>query len=282
METKINLYGNGKGDRMIFKQLQKSFDEYIELYGDPKIGNIVISCGAANEALHPEKGDINLYWWWSFGSYDDKPESWLEQYLDKVSVKPDIILCPSKKLVEYTKKKEFKTLYLPLGVGGDFKPLELDREGLGYAGTRGHKSKEQEKKILGACSGNFEFVSNITEPKELNKWYNTKLITFGMTKPGQRNWGMVNNRVFEVLASGTPFILEEHPYVEEILGFNFPYQTDSVDRTKKLINKIENNSEYYLNEFIYFSEIVRENHSYLKRIKKLMDYLKRMELCCDS
>jgi hypothetical protein len=84
---------------------------------------------------------------------------------------------------------------------------------------------------------------------------------------------MVNNRVFETLASGTPFVLEAHPVVDDILGFDFPYQTDSRDKTVELVNEIRNSPQDTVTEFQEYSEHVRENHSYNDRITKLFEFL---------
>lgn len=275
-ETEINFYGRGRGDLMIIKQLIKAFQKYIREYRDPKIGQIVLSYGGSKQALDAEEGDINLYWWWSFGKFDDTPDKWIDYYMENVKTKPDVILCPSHKTFCYAMRKGYRAVYLPLGVGEDFKPLGLERKGLGYAGTKGHKRDTQRERIIGDFMGrdDFEFVTDIKDPKELNEWYNSKLITFGMTKQGQSDWGIVNNRVFEALASGTPFVMHSHPWVEDVLGFEFPYQSKSKLKTKEIVGYIENDKESVLEQFAEYSNKVIDKHSYINRLEKLFNYLK--------
>jgi hypothetical protein len=276
-DTTLQFHGEGLGDEMIIYQFGKEFADYISKNGDPNLGEIVISCGATPGSLHPDDGDVNLYWWYSFGSYDDqeRPEEWFEHYLSEVTTVPDTILCTSSRIQKEASQHGFDTLYLPLASGSEFRPLNLERKGLGYAGTKGHKREEKEQKFIIPLEkhGEFEWVDSFHRASQLNLWYNTRLATVGVTKEAQRQWGVVNIRVFETLASGTPFILESHPTVESVLGFEFPYQTSSRDETIDLLHRIESDYDEILTEFEKFSEMVRKNHTYSERLDSLIEKL---------
>jgi len=273
--TTLQFHGQGLGDLMIIRQFGRGFQEYVERNGDPELGKVVISCGGYKAAYEPERGDINLFWWWSFGSYDDQPEKFLPFYLDEVSVKPDVILCLSERTQRVAEQMGYETVYFPLGTQ-EFKPLGESRSGFGYAGSRGHKESDQERMLLDPYGDReeFEWVADFVTPTQLNLWYNTRLVTFGLTKDGQREWGMVNNRVFETLASGTPFVLEAHPNVENVLGFDFPYQSSSREETVELVESILRNPAETVRDFRKFSDRVRDDHSYFARFEKLVEVLK--------
>jgi len=273
-ETTLTFHGQGLGDLMIIRQFGRGFETLLEERGDPELGDVVVSCGGYKAAYEPDPGDLNLFWWWSFGPKDDDPAAFLDYYLEEVSVRPDMICCLSEPCLDEARERGFEALHLPLGTQA-FRPLGNERSGKGYAGSANHKGSEKERRLLGphGDDADFEWVTEFVTPTQLNLWYNTRLVTFGLTKEGQRQWGMVNNRVFETLASGTPLVLESHPHVEEILGFDYPYQTSSRRETVALVEDIEANPAETLAEFAEYSETVRREHSYSRRAETLVDAL---------
>lgn len=287
-ETTVEIHGEGLGDVMIIRQVGRAIEEYAREYGDPELGHVVIATGGYTPGFHPNEGDINIYWWWTFGDLESRPAKYLKHYIEQASVTPDIILCPSSRTLKQAGDLDCRTLYLPLGVQS-FSPLGVRREGFGFAGSESYRDRTgtgvttdggaagQDKvdRVLGPFIGTpeFEWVSRFVWPEQLNMWYNQKLLTFGLHREGQRRWGIVNNRVFETLASGTPFVLEEHPEVDSVLGFEYPYQTSSRKETKDLVRQIRENPEETIEEFREYSERVREDHSYVKRVTTLFDEL---------
>lgn len=277
-DTTLELYLAGRGDRMIGRQIGQAFARHLERRGDPDLGRIILSCGGYGSSS--ERGDVNLYWWWSFGPMDDEPDRWLDHYLDTVDVPPDVILCPSERTLEAARAAGFEVVYLPLGAGPDFRPLGLERSGLGYAGTPWHKPDAERERILGPWleSGELDWVSDIETPAGLNLWYNTKLVTLGTTLPGQRAWGMVNNRVFEALASGTPLVCSRHDGLEETLGFEYPLQASSVEETRELVRRVRERPGATLERCREWSRRVREEHSYERRLSTLFEALEARPL----
>lgn len=274
--TRFVLQGTGLGDLMILRQFGRALHDYLVENPDPELGDVVITTGAMSPAFNPDRGDVNLYWWWSFGQLDDSPEQYLDDYLDKVTVPPDIVLCPSERTEREAQQAGFDTLRFPLGTYS-FEPRATpDRDGLGYAGSPNHKDDEKQARVIGpyADTPAFEWVTHFRFPEELNLWYNRKLATFGLHKEGQRRWGLVNNRVFETIASGTPFVLEAHPTVDDVLGFEYPYQTESRAETRDLVEEIREDPEGTLEEFREYSRRVREDHDYRRRVETLVEYLR--------
>jgi glycosyltransferase involved in cell wall biosynthesis len=273
--TRLVCHTIGLGDVMMIRQLGRAFVEYLRRHGDPELGDVVLTSGGYAPKLHQEAGDVHLYWWYSFGPMDDHPEQFFEEHVEpNLDAPPDVVLCASRRFQKEARQRGYDTLYFPIGTYG-YEPLDLEREGLGYAGSRWHKSGEKIREMLGPFRDDpeFEWVSEFTLPEQLNLWYNTRLVTFGVTKGAQREWGTVNSRVFETLASGTPLILREHPTVEDILGFDYPYQVSSRAETLDAVDEILSDPEATLAEFSEFSSLVREDHSYVTRLETLFDYL---------
>ena len=270
--TRLSFYTSiGLGDQMVARQFCKTFQAYCEKYGDPGIGYVVKCAGAWTTDFRIKKGDLNLYWWWSMNGRED----WLDHYLNNINIKPDGILCLSNQCMEEADKHCSKVLFLPLGVGENFYPLSIARDGTGFAGSKGHKDPEQEDIVLGPFidSNTLEWVDNIDTDIALNQFYNRKKIILGMTENIQEKWGMVNNRVFEVLASGTPFIMHNHHTINDILGFEFPYQSGSRTETEALAREIHANYTESLDKFRDYSRIVMAKHSYTKRIEQLIRFI---------
>jgi hypothetical protein len=190
---------------------------------------------------------------------------------------PDVILCLSEQCQNEAQRLGYDTLYLPLATEA-FSPLGLERSGLGYAGSERHKADQKVDELLGSVWNNLEWVSGLQFPSQLNLWYNTKLATFGLHKEGQRSWGMVNNRVFETLASGTPLILESHPTVENVLGFDYPYQSSSREETARMVEEIRSYPEPVIEDFAEYAEIILREHRYRHRVETLFDYLSDIDV----
>lgn len=274
-ETRLICHTIGLGDVMMVKQLGRAFVTYLGEYGDPELGDIVLTSGGYAPNLHQVDGDVNLYWWYSFGPLDDRPGQFLtDQVESNIDHPPDVVLCASDRFRREAEQCGYDTLHFPIGTYG-YEPLELNREGMGYAGSKWHKSGEKIKEILGPFRdrADFDWVSKFRLPDELNLWYNTRLVTFGVTRGSQREWGTVNSRVFETLASGTPLVLRDHPTVEDILGFDYPYQVDSRTEAIDLVDTITSDPDDALADFSEFSQKVRNRHDYVTRLKTLFDYL---------
>jgi len=270
-DTTLEFYGEGLGDKMIIRQFGQAFEEYVRRHTDPELGDVVIAFGAMDPAFTPLEGDLNLYWWTSFGRRDDRPETYLDHYLDEVTVEPDIIVCLSDRQEREARQAGYDTFQLQFAQYG-FEPLDTPRSGLGYAGSIWHKRDETVKMLLGPFRerADFENVTTLSMPSQLNLWYNSKLATFGLFKQGQRDWGIVNNRVYETLASGTPLITEPHPDLEDVLGIEYPFQASSQSDAVDLVDQIQDDPQSALTQFREFSKHVRENHTYVHRIRTLV------------
>jgi len=279
-ETQLFMFGCGLGDQAVFEQVADSFFKYIDKFGDPKLGRIVVSAGVCRTAFMPYLGDVNCHWVWGGSESDNQ---WLPHLLNNISIKPDVFLCPSKEVLTEVEEAGFNGLYLPAGVGDVFEPLNLKRKGFGYAGLDS-KSADQKRIVLEPAMKRkgFEWISHTQFCKfltlhELNEWYNRKQILFGMATLQNLNLNLLSNRVFESIASGTPFITYRHKAVEEKLGFSYPYQTSTPSETVALIDEILNNFETTLERFKGYSKQIHEKHHYTKRLATLFKYLQELK-----
>ncbi|RMB18225.1 glycosyltransferase family protein [Haloplanus aerogenes] len=271
--TTLNVHAYGLGDVMMARQMAAAFGAYLREYGDPEAGIVSLSAGGFMPLSDIEAGETTVFWWYSFGPMDDTPERFLDDVLESCAdVEFDLLLCGSERIQEEARQAGYDTLYFPIGVYG-YEPLGVERSGMGYAGSKNHKNDEKVAMLMGpyADREDFEWVDHFTTIDELNLWYNTRLVTFGLTKEGQRRWGVVNSRVFESLASGTPLIIPEHPTIDDVLGFEYPYQVSNAEETADFVDEILSDPDGTLETFRTYTERVREDHGYVRRLQTLFD-----------
>ena len=269
MTTQLTMYifWAGTGDRQIEQQFRIAFDKFVK-DDDPGWGDVVIAAGM-HGVLEPREGDINLYWWWSGSDNED----WLEYYMEHVTVKPQMILCPSLKMLDHAKARGYKAIYFSGGIGSEYFPLNLPRAGTGYCGTVGHKSKEQERCIIEpARKYDFEWRTRFPDGRPaLNRWYNSKAVCLGMTTEVGLSWGIVPSRTLDILAGANPYITYKHWAMNETLGFEYPYQSSSPEETVHWLEELINND--HKEEFAKFAEIVQKEHTWDKRMIMLKEGL---------
>ena len=273
-DTDLWLFGTGLGDVTLMMQVGEAFHDYIALHGDPCLGNIMLSIGLTATSLHPYEGDFNV--WWSWGS-----PGFIEDYLRDVSVQPTHVLAPSKHIDCLLRLRGFKPLYLPLGVGKAFKPLGLERKGLGYVGDPIRPQQQLDAIVSPIINrSDFEWISKHASDewrsmKRLNEWYNGKQIVFGMNNPSALVYGLISNRFYETWASGTPLITYCNPALAELFP-RYPYQSENASDTLELIEDVLGDYEEHLEVFQRLSEEVREEHTMLIRVTQLMEWLKNV------
>ncbi|MDD3900682.1 MAG: glycosyltransferase [Fermentimonas sp.] len=110
-----------------------------------------------------------------------------------------------------------------------------------------------------------KFYKGILEYADLRLVYNRAKIVFGYTADFQRDYGMVNNRVFEVLACNGTLVTDDIPWITNNLNENCSIYTD----TNELINLVEN--ETFSTKCLTNSELIKYN-SLTKGIEILKYY----------
>ena len=270
-KTELWFFGCGLGDQAVISQIGETFLELCEEGMDPELGRVMISFGNGPTAMMSYKGDINVRWSLGSTGYED----WFKSYIKHAKVKPDLYLCASQKVLDRINEEGLHGILLPQGVGKQFKPLNLEREGLGYAGLN-TKTKEMTHIMLGpAIERGLEWVSKdpssgFKSLPELNEWYNEKQIIFGMDWPENKELGVVTNRVYESIASGTPFIQYRLQTLSKTLGFEYPYQSSTYEETDQLIDEILSDYDAVLEQFGIWSWAIRSQHSYRNRLEDIL------------
>lgn len=276
MTTKLTMHylTNGLGDTQAAEQFTDAFNRYVAK-SDPGWGHVVIAAGIHGGSWQPVKGDINFYWWWSGSDRED----WFEYYFSKVETKPDVILCTSRKMYDYVRGKKLKAIYLPIGTGPDFYPLDLPRSGTGYCGAAPpHKPQYQEDAVIEpARDYGFEWkvIVNGGRP-ELNRWYNSLACGLGMTAEVTMGWGIVPSRTYEVLATATPYITYRHWSMNNEIGFNYPWQSGSAGETTAMLKELIDNYAAHKDEFRLYAEVMRLCHSWDRRVEQLAEGMKEL------
>lgn len=276
-KTECWFFNTGIGDQTMCNQMGDSFLEYCEENGDPDLGRIMFSMGIGPGAYEPYKGDFNVCWPWGV-----LPQG-MKAHLDRLTVKQDLIIGPWKERREAAEAEGIASMPMYVGVGRIFRPLSLNREGLGYAGMD-NKSPEQKHIVLGPALKRKDFewhahdiTSHWVTTEELNEWYNKKQILFGMIQEDRHRVDYMPSRFPETLASGTPLIIYEIPSTEAYLGYRYPYMTDSYERTETLIEEILADYESVLEEIATISEYIRAEHSYKTKLGALFDKLRELK-----
>lgn len=273
--TRVSIWdNNGLGDRMITRQLALGWECYFRTHGDPELGNIAIIGGVWEPSFKIPTPDHLIYWWWSMGRRDD----WLEFFTKHFSIRPSLICCLSQDCIRTATALGYSTLYLPLAAGNEFQPGSAVRRGIGYAGSRGHKDDGQTNAIVrpfmesALCP--LEWVDDLTTASELAAFYNRKQVALGMTERFQEEAGMVNNRVFEALATETPLIVYRHRNISETLGIGqYPYQSSCPHETAWLAEDLARRPEQHREFLREISQHIRKRHTYENRITALCEHL---------
>ena len=109
---------------------------------------------------------------------------------------------------------------------------------------------------------------------ELNEWYNSKEILFGMVAENRHEVTFVPTRFYETIASGSPLIMYKINGIKECTDIDYPWLTESREQTEAMIDDILGNYEQATKKVLEWSEHIRTNHSYKMRLEELFKVLK--------
>lgn len=276
--TELWFFTTGLGDQTLAQQMGDCFLEYCDTIGDPEMGRIMFSMGIGESAFYPYRGDYNVCWPWGVSVED------LEAHLTRIQVKQDLVIGPWSNMRERAEALGYATQPISVGVAPRFfKPLFLEREGLGYAGLD-NKTDDQKHIVLGPAlkRNDFEWHAKgikdewLTIPR-LNEWYNRKKIVFGMIQEQRHRSQFVPSRFMETLATATPLIIYDIPLTEQYLGHKYPYMTKSYEETEDLMELILNDYEVSMTYMMNLSHHVRTEHSYTKKLGALFERLRELK-----
>jgi hypothetical protein len=214
---------------------------------------------------------------WSYGVTEDQLEGKLNEF---TGLRPEVVLSPHKPIRDKAKELGLKGLHMHAGVGRFFKPLNLERTKVGFAGLD-NKGARQRRIVLGPAldRGILEWKSRTQSSPylpldEFNEYYNTLKLTFGMVPEERHDVDYMPSRIFETLATRTPIITYKLKNFEKNMGFKYPYQTTSYEETEAYMDYILENQEEVQEEMIWYSNYVKEFHSYERKLSKLFKELK--------
>ncbi|RHY11211.1 hypothetical protein DYB25_000180 [Aphanomyces astaci] len=109
------------------------------------------------------------------------------------------------------------------------------------------------------------YWGGILPPEDLPRVYSSARVVLGATMDGQRRSGMINNRVFEVLAAGSILINDHYGALEALLGDHILYYTKPGDVTRHMRQ---------LSAFPYspfeLQAFVRSAHTYDHRVRQVV------------
>lgn len=274
--TELWVFGSGLGEYSLSQQLGDSFLTLVDSGEDPHLGRVMLSMGFNPSSLRPYKGDINLVW--AYGVNEDNLQEKINTF-EKIT--PDVVLSPHKPIRDKAEELGMRGIYMMAGVGRFFEPLNLVRDRIGFAGLD-NKSNRERHIVLGPAleRGDLMWISRkpsdaLLTLNELNVFYNTLKVTFGMIPEERQHIDYVPSRLFEVLATGTPLIIHKLHNFKKNIGFDYPYQTTSYEETESHMDYILNNQERVLEECVEYSDYIKEHHSYENGLRKLFKELKK-------
>ena len=277
--TQLWIFGEGLGERAMITQLGECFLSLCDSGEDPHLGRVMMCLGEGQAVKEAYRGDYNLNWVWDITPEDVVPP------LREHHVRPSLILSHSRQLCRSLEELGYQAMTANCGINPrTFKPLNLPRSGLGYAGID-NKSVEQQRIVLQPAidHGDFEWINksqlNVKYPDlpDYNRWLNTKRITFGMISENRQGEGFISSRVFECLGSGTPLISYAMVGFKELVGFELPYQTRSPEETKTHIEYILNHYDAAQKQVAKLSERVREEQSYDVKLRAIFNRLRELK-----
>ncbi|ETW08529.1 hypothetical protein H310_01092 [Aphanomyces invadans] len=109
------------------------------------------------------------------------------------------------------------------------------------------------------------YWGGILPPEDLPRVYATARVVLGATMDGQRRSGMINNRVFEVLAAGAILINDHYEALEQLLEDRILYYSKPGDVARHLLE---------LSSFPYspvdLQAFVRSAHTYNHRVRQIL------------
>ena len=268
------LFGAGLGDQACIEQMG---DSYLKTDFGVGFGKVVIALGNSWSAMHAWKGDYNIHWVWGFNNF------WKQQITRDLSIKTHLYLVGNKRIKAAFDNLDYPTLLWPAATGDVFHPLGLQRRGLGFSGLP-FKTDRQKSIVLGPVVDRPDFTmhSGIDESnffpqlRDLNWWYNTKQIVFGMIHEERVQWGTCPCRVMETLASGTPLIISYNWAISDSLGFEYPYLTHSAEQTVALVEEILADYPRVHQQVLEYSKRVYAQHHYKARLKALFKALETL------
>lgn len=101
--------------------------------------------------------------------------------------------------------------------------------------------------------------------------YCSATVALGITVPDQKALGMVNNRVFDVLASGGFLVSDSFPAVEELLPEPLVHYHRQPGDTAALIRRATGNPEWRQGVVKDAAEHVSAAHMFSHRVQQLLD-----------
>ncbi len=148
----------------------------------------------------------------------------------------DALAVGSKSFTQKLKEKGFKAYYIPQFTDTNVfyqNPIESLRSEVLFVGTkRQYGAADIALKynlpitVYGPMWGDIakkDYIDN----KELHKYYSSAKIVLNDHREDMRTWGFINNRVYDVTATGTMLISDYMPEIEEIYGDSIPmYKTE--------------------------------------------------------
>ncbi len=273
--TELWIFGSGLGEHTLAQQLGDSFLSIVDKGEDPQLGRIMLSLGYSQAAIRPYRGDINIVW--AYGITPNELDTKLNEF---VGITPDVVLSPHKAMRDKAIELGKEAYHIHPGVGRFFYPMGKPRTMIGFAGVD-NKTQRQKHIVLGPAieRGDLDWRSrdsvHTMSIEELNEFYNTLKVTFGMVTEDRHNIDYMPSRIFETLVTETPIITYKLHNFKKNMGFDYPYQTTSYEETKEHMDYILDNPEPVMEEMKIYSKYIRENHCYEKKLLTLFQELTR-------
>lgn len=265
----------------VWRESINSINDYNKILSRPT--DMLISEGVPEWMIPQDifnNSNIKIFWWLSKLFYNE---------INITKTNFNGIATNSESCYNFLRKNKIKTKKIDLCVSSDIINAKINKQIFNnycvYLGKYPHKSSEQMALIfqeaakynLGLWGHGWEnsiykkYYKGILEVNEIGSLYKSTEVSFLLTEQKQKESGMINNRVYEVIGSGSIPISEPYKYLENSELGEFINFVNSKEEVQEILIKAKKDNA--MKEKSYRGQkFVLSKHNYKIRAKEFIQF----------